>query len=101
MIELPKDMNWKAFADYLASRYDWLRVTVDDFEQYNGKSNCKSLTRANHIFSDIEVSGEKVILRLQDGDPFVDGVDVLLSTFNSVIRKKYECFFLIERVSYI
>ena len=101
MTTLPKDMNWKAFIDYIISQYDWFGTTVDEFLKYEGKKDYAPLTRAGHIFSDIEIKGEEVVLNVQKDDPFIEGIEVYLSTMNRVIRKKYDCFFSVNKVDYV
>ncbi len=101
MIPLPKEMNWKRFSDYVASRFDWFRETTDDaYPNMVDKNNPSTYTRADHIFSDIEVKNDNVVLLIQEGDLFSDGLETYLSSLNGLIRKKYDCFFTIKKVDH-
>ena len=103
MEQLPKEMNWKAFGDYTASKFDWFNYPLEKFFNSLFKDGeTTKYTRIDHILSDIDVheSGE-VVINIQDGDPFIEDINTYLSVLNGLIRKKYDCFFSINKVNYI
>jgi len=101
MIALPKDMNWKNFATYIASKYDWFAVDTDAFfPSDNGKKMDSVYRRIDHLLSDLYVDGDKIMLRIQKGDSFLEGLNSFIVTLNGVIRKKYDCYFVVEEVDH-
>jgi len=99
MEELPRDMNWKAFADYLSKKFEWFGETIGQFFD-NEKYNDIQFRRIDHILSDKEIDGDRIVLNIQDGDPFTSGIESYIVFMNSVIRKKYDCYFAVNKVDY-
>jgi hypothetical protein len=96
---LPEDMDWKKFSDFVKEKFEWFAATLDDiYPEFKKEDEPLLATRADHIFSNIIVDGENVKLQIQEGDRFSEGIGVFLSTLNGIIRKKYDCFFTVEKI---
>lgn len=101
MEKLPENMNWKAFSDYLCSKYEWFGETVSSFFGFDGDDESAiKYRRVDHILSDKDIAGDKIVLKIQDGDPFVESLESYVVFMNSIIRKKYDCYFTVEKVDY-
>jgi len=97
---LPDDMDWSKFSNYIQNKFNWFAATLDDIYPEFKKDNEPLLTtRADHIFSNIVIEGTNVKIKNQEGDTFLKGIDVFLSTLNGMIRKKYDCFFTVEKIN--
>jgi len=93
------DINWKAFADYMSKNFKWFEESASKFfgdNIYNGIDT----RRIDHILSGKEISDERIVLKIQDNDPFADGIESYIVFMNSAIRKKYDYYFIIEKVDY-
>lgn len=97
------------FADYMASSAPWFGETLpevfEDIECGNNKNSdgCEgfdSYRRIDHILSDIYTEGNKIIINVQQGDEFIDGLSRYVPIMNLAIRKKLENFFIIKEINY-
>lgn len=104
MEALPLNMNWKGFSDFASAQFSWFAVTLDDFFP-DMKKEDEPLTyrRIDHLLSDMEIDNKsgKITINIQEGDSFVSDIESILSTMNSIIRKKYDAFFVTKKVNYI
>ncbi len=102
MDKLPVDMNWKMFMNFVVSKYKWFGITIDDYFS-NLKQEDISMTtrRIDHLMSDMKIEDDKITLNIQKEDPFLDGIEMYVTTLNSTIRMKYDCFFVLNKVDYV
>jgi hypothetical protein len=95
------DIDKNKFCDFLASKFDWFGVTIDQaFPELSKEGEPMSFRRIDHLLSDIDVDGRRIILNVQEGDPFIESAKVFLPTMNSFVMKKTEHFFVLNTVSY-
>jgi hypothetical protein len=58
--------------------------------------------RIDHILSDITVKGKRIVMNIQKGDKFSNGIKVVIPTMNSTLMKKEKnMYFDIEYVDYL
>lgn len=102
MKKLGIDVDKKKFCDYLASRYRWFGETLDDvFVELKKEAEPMNYRRIDHLMSDIGIDGRKIILNIQDGDPFLEGAHTVLPSMNIAIRMKDdEKYFILNKVDY-
>ena len=99
MILLPKDIDWKAFGTYIEKRYSWFEISINDFFP-NENPIENDFSRMDYILANISVVEDMISIETQIGDPFMEGLKKNIVSLNIEIRKKYDCYFLIEEIDH-
>jgi hypothetical protein len=97
------NIDKEKFCNYLASAFPWFGDTIDDvYPEMKKEDEPLKYRRIDHILSDIDIDGNKIVLNIQDGDKFSDGIKVALPTMNTALmRKEDKRYFVINNVDYI
>ena len=54
----------------------------------------------DYILANISVVEDMISIETQIGDPFMEGLKKNIVSLNIEIRKKYDCYFLIEEIDH-
>ncbi len=84
------DIDKGKFCDYLSSNFPWFGDTWDDtFPETSKEDEPMTFRRIDHMMTDIDIEGKRIILNIQRGDPFLESAKSVISTMNSTLLKKH------------
>ena len=102
MKKLGVNIDKGKFCEYIEKHIEWFAVKVDEFLlDIKKEDEPLDYTRANHLLSDIDISGEKITINIQQGDKFIEDANLYVPYLNSLLMKKTKNFFVLNYVDYV